>query len=505
MESLTGIPAFDWALAQLYVVAAALVLGSPWWRSAGSRVLGVLVVPFVVGAAGIALLAVLFPSDTRSLLGHVGDRRAAVGVAVVVVLVGIAIADFLVARTARLVVRAPGLGQGGRAGDVALALALSVPAALALVSIVRLDGRTVSGHELSRTIASGSATVVGEYELPGQPMDIAFRSETSGFMSFGDGRIARFVVPRPGAAELELTIVATGLDSPRGIAIVGDALVVADLGPLPCEQQFPCKGENVGASSLEEGERRILRESTGRLVRFDIGFDGALTNQRVIRDQLPVANTDHGVNAVTAGDDGRVYVAIGHIDRLVTAALTETDRARPNFELLGTVVSIRSDGADLRVVARGLRNVYDLAFDDAGRLYGVDNSGPTMRGWRREEVLEMRTGADFGYPYDGTFAPYTRRTEPPLWVLDTAGSAGVEWVRRAGGSTLVVGSCDDVYSVELSVVGTTIGVREHDAVQHLLAVPRCVTAVEQVDDGRMAMTLFTFGGPPRLYFVELEP
>lgn len=505
MESLTGIPSFDWALAQLYAVAGALVLGSVWWRSAGSRVYRVLVVPFVVGATGGAVLVILFASDTRTFLGQVDDRSAALGVAVAVVFVGIAIADFLVARTAPLVVRVLVRRRGARAGDVALALTLSVPTALALFGIVRLDGRTLSGYELSQAGTSGGrAAVVAEYELPGQPMDLVFRSDSEGYFSFEDGRIARFVMPRSGA-ELELTVVATGLRSPRGIAIVGDALIVAELGPLPCEQRFPCKGENVGASSVEEGERRILRESNGRLQRFDIGSDGTLANRRVILGDLPVATSEHGVNAVTSGKDGRVYVSIGNLDRLFAASFTDAERARPNFDLLGAVVSLRPNGRDLRVVASGLRNVYDLAFDDAGSLYGVDNDGETRRGWRREEVLEIRMGGHYGYPYDGTFGPYTHRTAPPLWVLDTVGSAGIEWVRWAGRSKLIVGSCTDVYAVELSDVGSAVVVKYPWAVERLLSVPGCVTAVERVAAGRIAMTLFTFGGQPRLYLVELEP
>lgn len=45
---------------------------------------------------------------------------------------------------------------------------------------------------------------------------------------------------------------------------------------------------------------------------------------------------------------------------------------------------------------------------------------------------------------------------------------------------------------------------ERFAVEHLLSVPGCVTAVERMAAGRIAMTLFTYGGPPRLYLIELE-
>ena len=178
------------------------------------------------------------------------------------------------------------------------------------------------------------------------------------------------------------------------------------------------------------------------------------------------------------------------------------ERSRPNFELLGTVLSLRPDGGDVRVVADGLRNVYDLAFDDAGRLYGVDNDGQTAGGWRREELLQIHQGDDFGYPSDGTFGPYTRRTAPPLWVLETTGSAGIEWV-QSGGPKLVVGSCSDVYSVDLGFAGAAAVIRDRQPVTHLLSVPGCVSGIEHVVDDVVAMTLFTFGGSPRLYLVQL--
>ena len=215
-------------------------------------------------------------------------------------------------------------------------------------------------------------TVQAEHELPGEPMDLALRASSDGYMTLGDGRIVRFALDEA-TGGLDLTVAASGLDSPRGLAILGDAPIVADLGPLPCPESYPCKGENVDAGSVEEGERRILRESNGRLLRSDIGRDGTLANRRIILDRLPVANTDHGVNAVTPGPGGRVSVAIGNLDD--------------------------------------------------GRLYGIDNDGGTRTGWRRKEVLEIQEGASYGHPFDGTFAPYTRRTAGPLWLLDTAGSA----------------------------------------------------------------------------------
>jgi hypothetical protein len=500
----TGIPVFDWVLAQQYAVAGALALGALLWRSPGTRVRGVLVVPFVVGVAGIAALAVAYRPETRTFLGSLGDRATSFVVAAAVVFVGAALADFLVARVARVLAGADVVRRSALRVDAVCAVTLLIPVAAAFAALVELDKRTNSGYELMQADAGAEASIEAEHELPGQPMDVALRTATEGYVTLGDGRIARFVLSDQGR-ELELNIEATGLESPRGLAIVGDSLVVAELGPLPCPQPMPCKGENVaGASSMVDGERTILRESGGRLLRFDIGSDGTLRNRQVILDRIPVANAEHGVNGVTAGDNGRVYVSIGNLDRLAVVPLTERERTRPNFDLLGVVLSLRPDGSDVRIVARGLRNVYDLAFDDDGRLYGVDNDGETRAGWRREEVLEIRKGGDYGYPFEGTFAPHTRRRALPLWVLDTVGSAGVEWLRLGGSPTLVVGSCSRVDAVELAEAEGAVMVNERSAVRALLSVPGCVTAVERLTGARLLVSLFTYGGPPSLYVVRLE-
>ena len=503
MTSLTGLTGFDWALAQLFAISLALVVGSFLWRTIGTRALGALVVPLAVGVGGCVLLSALFRQETSHLVGRIGERPASLAVAGVAVLVGAAVADFLVSRVSGLVARLVP-GRDVRAGDVAMTVTLLLLSAVGLAGLMRLDERTESGYELLQADATGGA-VVAEFALPGQPMDLVFSGSSEGYMSLGDGTIARFVLPGSSGGELDLVTVAGGLSSPRGVGIVGDTLIVAELGPLPCGESPSCKGENVeGAASIEEGERRILRESRGRLLAFAIRPDGSLAERRVILDDLPVANTDHGVNAVQAGPDGRVYVSIGNVDRLADTRRTEEERARPNFELLGTVFSLMPDGRDLQPVAAGLRNVYDLAFDDAGRLYGVDNDGSTAGGWRREEVLQIRRGDDFGYPDDGTFAPYTRRTAPPLWVLETAGSAGVEWMQPGGAPELVIGSCSDVYSLDLAGEGSAAVVRDRQPVEHLLSVSGCVTGIERVADDVVAMTLFTFEGSPRLYLFELE-
>jgi hypothetical protein len=505
VEQLTGIRAFDWVLAGLYAVAAALLVGSLLWRSPGTRIRRVLLVPAAVGAAGIGVLALAFRAETRTFLETVGDKAAALLAAALVVLVAVALADFLVSRVAALVTSTHVFRRFGREADAALAVALVVPAVVAWLGIVKLDDRTISTYENSKVAASGGAAIQTEYALPAEPLDVSLRGADDGYVSLEDGTIAHFVLGAD-ASDFELTVEATGLDAPRGLAVVGDSLIVADLGPLPCKQPHSqCKGENVDAPSIIAGERRILEESDGRLVKFDIAPDGSLENERIILDGIPIANSEHGLNAVTAGPDGRVYVTVGNLDRLATVPLTETERARPHFDWLGTVLSLRPDGSDVRIFARGIRNVYDLSFDRSGRLYGADNDGVTRAGWKREEVLQIQQGANYGYPAEGTFAPLPQPRAPALWVLETVGSGGVEWLREGDQPTFVVGSCDGVDSVGLADVAGAVTVEDRAAVRHLLSVPGCVTGIERLPDGRLLMTLYAYGSSPRMDVVALEP
>jgi glucose/arabinose dehydrogenase len=335
-------------------------------------------------------------------------------------------------------------------------------------------------------------------------MDVELDSDTSGYVSFGEGWVGRFELPGDGRP-LRVERVASELRYPRGLALLGDRLFVSELGRLPCTPSFPsCKGGDVEGQSVEETEREILRTSRARVLAFEIEPDGALSHPRSVLDDLPVANSDHGVNDVEPGPDGRLYVAVGNLDRLYATPRLAPDLARPNAELLGTVVSMRPDGSDRMVVASGLRNVYGLAFDPHGRLFGSDNDGPTRSGWRREEVLQLREGADYGYPDDGTFAPETRPRAPALTVLDAVGTGGIGWIDGEDVGQLVVGACSSVDRIRLGE--TPDGeptVASRGDVTRLLELPGCVTTIALRGD-ELLLGVFTFVGTPQLLRIELD-
>lgn len=344
--------------------------------------------------------------------------------------------------------------------------------------------------------------VEGAYVLPGHPLDLVLPTPDTAYVSFAEGTIARLEIPRATGGELRVVTVAGGLRYPRGLALTGDALYVAELGPLPCRPPVPsCKGGDVPGVSVDTTEREILRTSRGRVLAFDLRPDGSLGNGRPIVTNLPVANTDHGLNDLVEGPDERLYLSVGHIDAIYRERRLEPDIDRPRAGLLGTVVSFRKDGSDLRVYARGLRNVYGLAFDDRGQLYGIDNDGPTRQGQQREELMRIERGADYGYP----FAPAAASTPRSLYVLRKVGSGGIAWVagpRRDG--TLIFGSCGSLDSIPLAR-GRDGKARVAPAARltHLFDVPGCVTSI-QPRLGGLLVAAFATRGPSRLFLLPRE-
>src|SRR6188472_2700779 len=105
------------------------------------------------------------------------------------------------------------------------------------------------------------------------PMDIEWVGDGDfAYATVGEGEILRLTVDGDRVSSTEL---ADGLQFPRGLALVGNTLFVVELGPLPCEDPVPrCKGENVGAESVADGERELLANSSGRILAYPVEGDG---------------------------------------------------------------------------------------------------------------------------------------------------------------------------------------------------------------------------------------
>ena len=214
---------------------------------------------------------------------------------------------------------------------------------------------------------------------------------------------------------------------PRGLAIADGRLYAIDHGKLPCSNPYPiCRFDDAA------GELRVLEESRARVVAWSIQGDGSLGQMQTVIGDLPVVSTEHAPNSIAIGPDGKMYLFIGGPDVTATTPSALRPVQRPHKDLLGTVVRFNPDGSGIEVYARGIRNVFALAFDRAGHLYGVENDGPSARGYEHEGILDIRQGADFGFPSGGTFDPGATKDRPFYLLDDDKGSAGLEWAGNAG-------------------------------------------------------------------------
>jgi glucose/arabinose dehydrogenase len=86
--------------------------------------------------------------------------------------------------------------------------------------------------------------------------------------------------------------------------------------------------------------------------------------------------------------------------RLYFGSGSTCDVCAERSRLSAAVLSVRPDGRDLRVVARGLRNPYGLAVDPrTGRLYASVNERDELGDNEpAETVVEIRPGRHFGWP-----------------------------------------------------------------------------------------------------------
>jgi glucose/arabinose dehydrogenase len=91
---------------------------------------------------------------------------------------------------------------------------------------------------------------------------------------------------------------------------------------------------------------------------------------------------------------------VSYRGRLYFGSGSTCDVCRERSRLSAAILSVRLDGRDLRVVARGLRNPYGLAVDPAsGRLYASVNERDKLGDHEpAETIVEVAAGRNFGWP-----------------------------------------------------------------------------------------------------------
>jgi len=162
-----------------------------------------------------------------------------------------------------------------------------------------------------------------------------------------------------GKADAVLTI-ATGLNSPNGVAVRQGSLYVAEINRIT-------RFDNI-AANLKTPPKPV-----------------------VVYDKLP-DNPWHGMRYIAFGPDGLLYVPVG----------APCNSCEPSQPIFGTINRLRPDGTGFQNVAAGVRNTVgfdwhpvtkDLWFTDNGRdLLGDDTPADELN-------RAPKAGLHFGFPY----------------------------------------------------------------------------------------------------------
>ncbi|MEO0414989.1 MAG: hypothetical protein AAF226_08570, partial [Verrucomicrobiota bacterium] len=132
---------------------------------------------------------------------------------------------------------------------------------------------------------------------------------------------------------------------------------------------------------------------------------------------LHIAYAGHDMHGLTVGPDGRIYWSIG--DKGLS--VTDKNGKKWHHPNQGAVMRCEPDGSNFEVFAWGLRNVQELAFDEYGNLFGVDNDADQPG--EKERFIHIVKGMDAGwrcnYQYRGE--GYNPWTAERLWEPEHEG------------------------------------------------------------------------------------
>jgi quinoprotein glucose dehydrogenase len=164
--------------------------------------------------------------------------------------------------------------------------------------------------------------------------------------------------------------------------------------------------EGVAAGVLWVDDRLLLTCIPSLWELRDADGDGVAEHKRALQTGYGVrfAFFGHDLHGLCRGPDGKVYFSVG--DRGLNV---ETPEGPVENVESGAVLRCLVDGSELELVATGLRNPQELAFNEFGDLFTVDNNSDSGDRARLVHVVEgMDAGWRMAYQYLPDRGPFNR-------------------------------------------------------------------------------------------------
>jgi quinoprotein glucose dehydrogenase len=147
----------------------------------------------------------------------------------------------------------------------------------------------------------------------------------------------------------------------------------------------------------------------------DADGDGVAEEKKVLATGFGVhcALYGHDLHGLIKGPDGKIYFSIG--DRGLNVDTPPGKLYNPDS---GAVLRCNPDGSDLELFATGLRNPQELAFNEFGDLFTVDNNSDSGDKARLIHIVEgMDAGWRMPFQYLDDRGPFNREK---IWQLHNA-------------------------------------------------------------------------------------
>ncbi len=126
---------------------------------------------------------------------------------------------------------------------------------------------------------------------------------------------------------------------------------------------------------------------------------------------IHIGYAGHDMSGLTMGIDGKIYWSIGDLG----VNVIDDKGQRWAYPNQGAVMRCNPDGSDFEVFAHGLRNPQELAFDNFGNLFSVDNDGDHPG--EHERYVHIIEGSDSGWRTHWQFGKYDQPNESyKVWM-----------------------------------------------------------------------------------------